>query len=60
MVLGMVFLAVLALLALGSVGLVVREVVAMHRRRESLTDQPGDAAGVSAAGMVFMGNSFTH
>jgi hypothetical protein len=32
----------------------------LHRAGKSLADTPNDAAGVSPAGMVFVGTNLTH
>jgi hypothetical protein len=48
-------------LAVGfSVGYMVRDMRSLHRGGKSLTDAPGNADGVSAAGMTFMGQNGTH
>ena len=42
-----------------SVGLVVRDVRRLHRQSRAMCDAPGDAAGVSPAGLIF-GNSLPY
>jgi hypothetical protein len=60
MVLAMLVLAVLLLGAGLSIGLVIRDVRRMHATRRDLADSPMDAAGASAAGMIFYGSTFSH
>jgi hypothetical protein len=60
MVVAMVVLAALFLGASLSIGLVIRDVRRLHASKRELADSPMDAAGASAAGMVFYGNTFSH
>lgn len=43
-----------------SVGYLVRDVRRLHRSGKALTERPGDADGVSPAGITFMGNVGSH
>jgi hypothetical protein len=60
MVVGILIVSVLLLALVVSVGLVVRDMRRLHRAGKSLADAPNDAAGVSPAGMVFVGTNLTH
>lgn len=60
MLIAIVVLSALALVAIMSTALVARDMRRLHRRGRSLTDSPGDAAGVTAAGMTAFGNNITH
>jgi len=60
MLLTIVILAALLGVAGLSVGVVVRDDRRMHRTNRQLADAPMDAAGASAAGMVFYGSTFSH
>ena len=51
-----VFGSLLLLAVLGSVWLVIRDVRVMHLEGRSFADTGGDAAGLSAAGMVWQSN----
>jgi hypothetical protein len=59
-VVGMILLGVIALAVFISIGYVVRDMRKLHRNGKSLTDSPGEAAGVTAAGMTFFGYNGTH
>jgi len=59
-VVGIVVANVLLVVLLVSVGLLIRDVRRLHRSGHSLTTQPGDAAGLSAAGAVVIGGNITH
>jgi hypothetical protein len=50
---GIVFGSLLILAVIGSVWLLVRDVRLMHSQGRSLADKGGNAAGVSAAAMVW-------
>ena len=43
-----------------SIGYLVRDLRTLHRGGRSLADAPGEAAGVSAAGMTFIGQNGSH
>jgi hypothetical protein len=56
MMFAIVFGSLLLLAVVGSVGLLIRDARVMHREGRSLADGGGDAAGLSAAGMVWQNN----
>ena len=56
MMFGVVFGSLLLLAVVGSVWLLIRDVRVMHSERRSFADSGGDAAGLSAAGMVWQSN----
>jgi hypothetical protein len=58
--LGIVLASVLGIGVLSSVGYLMRDLRTLHRGGRSLTDAGGDAAGVSPAGMTFIGNTGSH
>jgi hypothetical protein len=60
MVLTIVMLSLLLTVAAVSIAVVIRDVRRMHAAKQELADSPIDAAGASAAGMIFYGNTFTH
>jgi hypothetical protein len=60
MVVGIIIANVLLVALLVSVGLLIRDVRRLHHSNKSLSDQPGDAAGVSAGGVVGIGGNATH
>jgi hypothetical protein len=57
---GIVIASVLLVAALVSVWLVIRDVRSLHRAGKSIADLPGDAAGVTTAGMVWQNNLGSH
>jgi hypothetical protein len=60
MVAGIIVANVLLIVLLVSVGLLIRDVRRLHHSGRSLTDSPGEAGGVTAAGMAGIGNNMTH
>jgi hypothetical protein len=59
-VIGILIASVLVLGVAISLLLLVRDVGRLHHAGKSLVDAPGDAAGVSPAGMTVIGNNLTH
>jgi hypothetical protein len=59
-VIGVLIGGVLILGVVISLFLLVRDVGRLHHGGRSLTDAPGNAAGVSPAGMTVIGNNLTH
>ncbi len=51
---------VLLIIIVLSVGLIIRDVRALHRSGRQLTDRPVDVDGMSPAGVSAMGNNITH
>jgi hypothetical protein len=60
MAVGIIIANVLLVALLISVAWVIRDIRRLHHSGRSLTDRPVDAAGVSSAGMVAIGNNVTH
>ena len=60
MVVGIVVASVLLFAVVTSIGLLVRDVGRLHLDGKSLAEKPGDAGGVSPAGMTWVGNSMSH
>jgi hypothetical protein len=60
MLITIIVLSALVLVAAASIALVTRDMGHLHRRGKSLADKPGDASGVSAAGMTAIGGNITH
>lgn len=60
MVIGLLIAAVLLLGVVISIVLLARDVGRLHHEGRSLTDAPGDAGGVSPAGMTAIGNNVLH
>jgi hypothetical protein len=57
---GIILANVLLLAVLASLWLLIRDVRRLHRSGKSITDAPGDAAGVSPAGMLWQDNLGSH
>ena len=56
-----IILASVIALAIGfSVGYMVRDMRTLHHRGKHLSARPGDADGVSPAGMTFFGQTGSH
>ena len=60
MLITVVVLSALAVVAIVSIALVTRDMRRLHRSGKSLADKPGNAGGVSAAGMTAIGGNITH
>jgi hypothetical protein len=60
MILAIVIISVLLGVAVVSVGLVVRSLRRLHAEQKELVDASMNAAGASAAGMIFYGSTFSH